>query len=351
MGVLSQNLFTMIVAMALITTLTMPPTLRWALQRLPMRKEERERLEREEFEEKAFVSNLERLLVVIDKSANGQFALRVAGLLAGSRRMTVTILNVAAAREKEKEKAATEGAADALRKVAEGATTLQDVEKVDVIVREHDLPPADAVAEEARRGYDLLILGVHPVAATRGGFSAEVSKLASAFEGSIAIVNTRGDHAKAPLDAPLSVLVPVTGNETSRRGAEVALTLAHAAESSLTALSVIGTDTRNRRQRRRESESVLEEIGKIAKHYNLEIKTAVRADASAENAIKQAAKRGKANLIAMGVSRRPGDELAFGEVASGLLKNADTSVIFIAPWAQGAVKSSSKGPEKAAAEN
>ena len=36
MGVLSQNLFTMIVAMAVITTMAMPPMLRWALARIPL---------------------------------------------------------------------------------------------------------------------------------------------------------------------------------------------------------------------------------------------------------------------------------------------------------------------------
>ena len=61
MGALSQNLFTMIVAMAVLTTLAMPPTLRWALSRLPIRKEEKERLEREDMEAKGFVSKLERL--------------------------------------------------------------------------------------------------------------------------------------------------------------------------------------------------------------------------------------------------------------------------------------------------
>ena len=35
--------------------MAMPPTLRWALARLPMRKEEKERLEREEMEAKGFV--------------------------------------------------------------------------------------------------------------------------------------------------------------------------------------------------------------------------------------------------------------------------------------------------------
>ena len=84
MGALSQNLFTMIVAMAVITTMAMPPTLRWALARIPMRKEEKQRLEREEMEARGFVPNLERLLLAVDDSANGKFASRVAGLIAGA---------------------------------------------------------------------------------------------------------------------------------------------------------------------------------------------------------------------------------------------------------------------------
>ena len=97
MGVLSQNLFTMIVAMAVITTMAMPPMLRWALARVPMRKAERERLEREEFEAKGFVPNLERLLLAVDDSANGRFASRLAGVLAGPRGMPITVLPLPAA--------------------------------------------------------------------------------------------------------------------------------------------------------------------------------------------------------------------------------------------------------------
>ena len=94
MGALSQNLFTMIVAMAVITTMAMPPTLRWALARLPMRKEEKQRLEREEMEAKGFVSNLERLLIAVDDSPNGKFASRIAGMLAGTHGMPTTVLHI-----------------------------------------------------------------------------------------------------------------------------------------------------------------------------------------------------------------------------------------------------------------
>ena len=79
MGALNQNLFTMIVTMAVITTMAMPPTLRWALSRIPMRKEEKHRLEREDMEASGFVPNLERLLLAVDDSANGKFAIAASG--------------------------------------------------------------------------------------------------------------------------------------------------------------------------------------------------------------------------------------------------------------------------------
>src|SRR5271166_1052959 len=58
MGVISQDLFTMIVTMAIVTTMAMPPTLRWALSRLPLQDEEQARLEREAFEAKGFITNV-----------------------------------------------------------------------------------------------------------------------------------------------------------------------------------------------------------------------------------------------------------------------------------------------------
>src|SRR5262249_48774591 len=94
MGVLSQNLFSMIVTMAILTTMAMPPMLRAALARLPLKKEEKERLEREEFEQSGFVANLERLLLAADESANAKFASYIAGLLAGWRGLPITVLHL-----------------------------------------------------------------------------------------------------------------------------------------------------------------------------------------------------------------------------------------------------------------
>ncbi|MGY4193236.1 hypothetical protein ACVIM9_002577 [Bradyrhizobium sp. USDA 4520] len=86
MGVLSQTMFSMIVTMAILTTMAMPPMLRSALARLPLGRDEKERLEREEYEQRGFVANLERLLLAVDESGNATFAAHLAGQLAGRAR-------------------------------------------------------------------------------------------------------------------------------------------------------------------------------------------------------------------------------------------------------------------------
>jgi Sodium/hydrogen exchanger family len=83
-GVLNQQLFTVIVLMAVVTTVCMPPLLRWALARVPMRDEEKVRLEREAAEEKDFVPKLERVLVGLDGGDNGRLASGLAGWLIGA---------------------------------------------------------------------------------------------------------------------------------------------------------------------------------------------------------------------------------------------------------------------------
>jgi Kef-type K+ transport system membrane component KefB/nucleotide-binding universal stress UspA family protein len=355
MGLLSQNLFTMIVAMALITTIAMPPTLRWALARLPLRREEKVRLEREEYEKNAFVPNLERILLAVDGSANGRFASRLAGLVAGSRGMPVTLLDIARSGRKDSDKSGEEPdrsgeTAKLLKEAAAQASAEQrDLPNVDVILRQHDATPEEAVAAEARRGYDLLIVGIEPTASKRGGFADELSRLVRQFEGSIAIVAARGAHEEDAAAPVGKILIPVTGNENARRGAELAITLAKSAQAEATALSIIEREKKNKQQLRRESEAVTDAIKKIATYLKAKVTTTVRTDADAGAAILHAIARGKFDLVAIGVSRRPGEKLSFGNVADMLLKAADCSLMFVAPQTRGAMKSSAKGGEEAAA--
>ncbi len=390
LGTLNQNLFTMIVAMAVITTMAMPPTLRWALARVPIRAEEKKRLDREEMDAKGFVPNLERLLIAVDDSANGKFASRLAGVLAGTRSMPTTVLHIAEPAKidpsvPEDFKPAQAGASDgrATQKrpqkkedaknpesqkstkaaaSAEAMRTTESQEKkakrasaavkaaaaeikrqqdeaekidtpIDVTTIVHEAPSPEFIAQEARKGYDLLVIGLKTTG--RGNdFDESVMGIARGFEGPLAITDVRGELKDKP-DARLNLLVPVNGTEAARCGAEVAITLARATQAAITVLYVAPRSAAKHGARRglpshRHEEAILKDIVAIADGYNMSIRTTVVTEDSADEAILGVAEQRKNNLIVIGVGRRPGERLFLGDTAASLLESAECSLLFVA---------------------
>jgi Kef-type K+ transport system membrane component KefB/nucleotide-binding universal stress UspA family protein len=348
MGALSENLFTMIVAMAVATTMAMPPMLRWALARVPMRKAEKERLEREEFEAKEFIPNLERLLLAVDQSPNGKFAARLAGLIAGPRGLPTTVLplsearkNKAKGRGKQEEKQDAEEhdrAGEGVKAAAEESKQRQISDDapgpVDVTVRRLDASGEEAVAKEAKKGYDLLLVGLANTA-TNGAFNPDVTRIAAAFEGPLAITIGKGIHLRQPERSPLHILVPVNGTDVSRRAAEVALAIAHACNCPVAALYVAQGATNGPRKRRgfrarQQEQALMKDFVEMADRYDVKAKTAVRADLAPDKAILAELKEAKHDLIIMGAGRRPGDKLFFGDTAAAVLEKSPTSILFVA---------------------
>ncbi|HEX9146850.1 MAG TPA: cation:proton antiporter, partial [Candidatus Binatia bacterium] len=337
MGALNPDLFTMIVTMAVITTMAMPPTLRWALSRLPMRKDEKQRLEREEMEAKGFVPKLERLLLTVDESNNAKFATRVAGLIAGGSAMPTTVMHIK--NDKKTSKATTEAAKQRAEEVgttvkefAEQVEFVQKPEeksdtKLDVTTIIEEAPKPDVVAEEAKKGYSLMIVGLEKTVARRNEFHEDITKLATGFEGPLVVVDARDKLLEAPLHAKFSILVPVNGNEYSRRAAEVAIAIARASHAPVTALYVAPG---GKKRSRRYEEAILKDISKLAETYDTEIGTAVRANIAAEKAILKELSRKQYNLVVIGAGRRPGEKLFFGDTAEALLEKSERSLLFVA---------------------
>ena len=341
MGALSQNLFTAIVAMAVVTTMAMPPSLRWALRRLPMRPEEQARLEREQLEGQAFLTRVERLLVAVDTSPSGLLASQLAGLLAGVRRIPTTILHLGNAapedpqdpdREANRATATLQAGVDA---GDESAVTVAD--KADVLSRsETDTDPQDAIAAEARKGYGLLVLGREPVA-TGAAFDTEVTRNVTDFAGAFAITVARGIHRHTAAQGPLKILVAVTGTRVSLQGAELAVALAQASRGSLTALYVTGSRPALRwRQRfgralapRASALATMREIEGFGEHYGVTVRAEIRAVDNAAAAISGYARDGAYTLLVMGVSPRPADQLFFGEVPAAVLEQAPCSLLLV----------------------
>jgi len=344
MGALSENLFTMIVAMAIITTMAMPPTLRWALARLPMRRQEKQRLEREEMEAKGFVPKLERLLLAVDQSANGKFAARIAGLIAGGSGMPTTVMHIKTDRKTGKAAAevARVRAAEAGETVKEFASKADHAvhdekqqkpeekseSKLDVTTMVEKGPKPEAVAEEAKKGYDLLIIGLDKTVARKNEFHDDITKLAAGFDGPLAVADARDVHRDEPLAGKLSILVPVNGTDVSRRAAEVAIVLARASKAPLTVLYV--TPGGKKKGSGQYEEAILKDIVELGETYELTLRTAVRADVTPDEAITKETTRRRHNLVVMGVGRRPGEKLFFGDIAAALLEKSEHSLLFVA---------------------
>jgi nucleotide-binding universal stress UspA family protein len=203
-----------------------------------------------------------------------------------------------------------------------------------VTERDADVPLDQAVAAEAEKGFDLLVIGIEPTVGPEGGLNADVTQAANSFDGPLAIVAARGGHLAEPESARLDILVPVNGTDVSRRGAEVALTLARAADASVTALFVANANastTRKRRIRRsgRTDEAVLKEVAGLADQHGVRLQLVERANLAAEDAILRQARRKDHTLIVMGASRRPGEALAFGNIADAVLEASDRSVLLV----------------------
>jgi nucleotide-binding universal stress UspA family protein len=374
MGALTQNLYTMIVTMAVLTTMAMPPMLRVALSGLPMDEAEKKRVEREKLDEKGFVPNLERLLLAVDASPVGRMAARMAGLLAGGHGMPVTILKLDAdlreagnkheAKKEERRQehsiaeasrdtdstqkdmigaqsineSAAEQAADPLAKELKrgakaSAAKIQKDEaepnpdKVHLTTRVPIDKPADVVRDEARKGYDLLFIGMEETHDEDGNISPEIAELAAGFDGPLALLSYSGDRPAPQMSSRTHILLPVNGSPASRRAAEVSFVLARATGARVNALYVSQTDGRARTRSR--EESVLKDMAELAERYDVRFATHISKRSGAAEAILKEARNGY-GMIVMGVSPRPGEELFFGNTAASVFRDWKNPLLLVA---------------------
>ena len=253
--------------------MAMPPTLRWALSRVPLRASEKKRLEREQAEVKAFVPNLERLLLAVDESPNGKFTSYIAGLLAGRRGTPITVLLANGGTGHKEPNGPAQGdmvvkntvIENAIKSAAESNMAKSKAEArapIEVILRKTPATTSEeAVTTEAKKGYDLLFIGKDKMQTATGAFSSEIDSIASAFEGPLALVIAQGEQLDEPVSKPFDMLVPITGTDVSRRAAELAFSLSK--KGNVMALYV-GQARRgkaaNRRDDRRQAQEILKDI-------------------------------------------------------------------------------------------
>jgi nucleotide-binding universal stress UspA family protein len=74
----------------------------------------------------------------------------------------------------------------------------------------------------------------------------------------------------------------------------------------------------------------VKEVVDIADRYDVTAETVIHADMAPDQAILTEAKKPGHNLIIMGVNRRPGDKLFFGDTTATVFEKAPAAMVFVA---------------------
>jgi nucleotide-binding universal stress UspA family protein len=353
--------------------------LRAALASIPMGKDEEVRINREAIDRKGFLPRLERLLLAADESPVGRMAARLAGLVTGAQGMPVTILRLesdlrradapveSAKTEAEKKKnepgksghAEEDRSKDDAQKELTGAQSREesgadlkadplakevkagakksaakmiadeaepDPEKVHLTARIPVDAPAEVVKDEARKGYDLMFIGLSDSVEKDGGFAPKVDQIAAGFGGPLMVLADCGEQA-GRLTSRSRLLVPVNGSPQSRRAAEIAFAIARGTGCRVQILFVSQNDGRSRTRSR--EEGVLKDMAELGERYDVPVTTHISPRGAPAGAILKEARRNYA-MIVMGVSARPGEELFFGNTATQVLTACAMPVLFLA---------------------
>jgi len=326
MGALSKELYTMIVAMAVVTTMVMPPMLRWVMARVPLGEDEARRLDKEEAEHTQSLPKMERALVYVDHSPNGRLAARLAGLFAARQHVLTTVLEVPGEKNPE-----SKGSGEHLAEAAHAATEHPDGAQSLLLARpdSHE----GALQREIAHGYDIVFVGLErPIDPVSRHFDERLQALVNAFEGPVAIA-ANGAGSAGPVDVPLDILLPTSGTADARLATEIALSLAHASKGTVAALHVFQPqeDTALLRGRaRRPGISLLVDAHRLGKRSGVPVKGLTATNTKPEIEIRRALRGGGFDLVVLGTSLRQGETKFLGPRTATLLRDIRTPVLLIA---------------------
>ncbi|HEY8228378.1 MAG TPA: cation:proton antiporter [Pyrinomonadaceae bacterium] len=351
-GVLTKEFYTLIVVMAISTTMVMPPMLRWALGRIPTSEDEKERLTRKEAEAADFVPHVERLLIAADEGECVKLAALLGGLFVGGRRIMATVLDLEPSiKEKSGVSNQSKQIEESVRMAIKLAVQLDSKSaKKDNDEEAPATPPAQltalnsaeepslAILKEIKNGYDMLFVGLEdaltPDSKNKGTIRSSIEQIIREFKGPLAIAVARTESELALRVNSMNILVPTTGTKYSRLAAEVAIAIAKACSCGITALNVAPPPegaffARRVEEHLKPARAVLSDIKALGQREGVAVRAMAEVRRTAEPAILSQIKKGKHNLVVLGANVRPGEGLFFGHSVVVLLQKANCSLLIV----------------------
>jgi Kef-type K+ transport system membrane component KefB/nucleotide-binding universal stress UspA family protein len=248
-GILSPEIYSGLIIMVLLTTLMAPPLLKWALSHVTISEEEQQRLEFAEHRS-IFDKRTLRILIPTAGGPNALTAVRIAAPLATSADATITALFVSDNTSSHSVRFFSRWWRRPHPQLHEPTQLLFQLGReygvnIDVkIVQAVEERAPEVILREARRGYDLVLLGASGYRHPLGG--AYIEEMLAAAPTHLAIIKARGEQLKYK-----HLLVPTNGEGDTQLAIEFAAMYAEDAGARMTLFHTIPPPEHPRRLFRR----------------------------------------------------------------------------------------------------
>jgi Kef-type K+ transport system membrane component KefB/nucleotide-binding universal stress UspA family protein len=330
LGILSQDMFSIIVLMAMATSLMAPPALRWILQRVQPEEQELLRLRQEELAEASLIANVHRVLLPVRQRDSGiddaiqTIEAHVLEIMGKQIPLSITLLNVARPGRR----------AEGIAFVNELSRLFSRTEVVKKVV-EHD-QPAEVILNELKKDYDLLVLGASQRSRKQGiMFTPLVDYLVRLAPCPTMVV--KGERIIKDWQ-PCRVLVPTNGSLAAKHAADVAFSLSAASGGEVVVQHVLGEERNPFHYRDANpaedegslsvAEEIVGELKVVGDARNIPTHTVIERHREPEAAILAFAEKNGMDLIILGTDLRPGSSRLFmGPRVERLLNKATCPVI------------------------
>jgi nucleotide-binding universal stress UspA family protein len=318
LGILTSEMFSIIVVMAVVTSLMAPMALRFCLARTEPGAEEESRLAIEDARRGSFTAGLRRVLVPVRPRMSQVGTQTIQAVLVARLGDTNPISTTLLAVADSSDRALADEYLDRLKTVFSNQGTSTR------FVSGHD--PVQVILTEAEGDYDLLVIGTPTLSQSQDSlFGPVIDDLIKLSRTPTLVV--RGENVKEDWK-PTRILVPANGSGSSRNAADLAFAIA-GRDAMVTGVHVV-TPTRLAGVRTNLALDVTAELEIVATQLGQEVQTVVREAEDVETGILDAIEEFDADLLVLGTSVRAGStRLHLGPRVEYLARLAPCPVVIL----------------------
>lgn len=332
LGILSQNMFAIIVLMSIITSLIAPAALRWALKNIQPEEQELKRLRQEELTKGSLVAHIHRVLLPVrqretDQAPTQTIEARLLEIMSAQTSLSLTLLNIAPPGHR------TAGLAFLNRL----KTRFSQTELLPKVVESTN--PIRTILDEAAKDYDLLVLGaserLHGAESLFSPIVDHLVRLAPCLTIVVKGSPTVSDWA------PRRILVPTNGGQAAKSAAELSFAFATPGQTEVIILHVIdreqqsaphlqgaNPDTPNKQQAT--AVQIVDSLCQLGHTAGIQTTPVIHTAPNPESVILEMAHLNHLDLIILGTNLRPGSTRLFlGPRVETILDQAPCPVIVL----------------------